>query len=105
MDQKNQATSLRMAPNFGHNYHYSSYLWTLSGIMHPFMAHFFKPIANRFTSNHHQTGSIAIDVEEVYKKTLKTSKLSPSNLNDKTYYQVKTESEPTLFDAATAQKT
>jgi hypothetical protein len=97
MDQKNQAARLRMAPNFDNN-HYSSYLWTLSGIMHPFMAHFFKPNRqSRATTNHHQTGSIAIDVEEVYKKTLKTSKLSPSNLNDKTYYQVKTESEPYSF--------
>jgi hypothetical protein len=53
MDKKNQAARLRMAPNF-YNYHYSSYLWTLSGIMHPFMAHFFKPIANQEPPNHHR---------------------------------------------------
>ncbi|MBC5863923.1 PepSY-associated TM helix domain-containing protein [Flavobacterium turcicum] len=83
--------------------------WTLSGIMHPFMAHFFKPeIANQeLPQTAINQSRLPLPLKEVLQKNqLKTFKnFRLVSLNDKTYYQVKTESGALLyFDAATAQK-
>ena len=83
--------------------------WTLSGIMHPFMAHFFKPtIANE------QIEKVTIDSSKInyslqevlLKNQISTFKNFRIVSFDKaTYYQVKTEKDSLLyFDTATAKK-
>ena len=67
--------------------------WTLSGLMHPFMAHFFKPeIANEKlevqTVNQNQ---LSLSIQEVLKKNDITQfkNFRIVSFNDKTFYQLK----------------
>ncbi|MGO4770090.1 PepSY domain-containing protein [Flavobacterium sp. W22_SRS_FK3] len=83
--------------------------WTLSGLMHPFMAHFFKPeIAHekleQQTINKKQ---LHFSIQEVLQKNELThfKNFRIVTFNNKTYYQLKTIiGELWYFDTSTAEK-
>jgi flagellar basal body-associated protein FliL len=83
--------------------------WTLSGLMHPFMAHWFKPeIPRQFVvPKVLDKAQIALSVQEVLEKNnieqFKNFRLV--SYEGKTYYQVKVEdTQIRYFDAQTAQE-
>lgn len=81
--------------------------WTLSGIMHPFMAHFFKPqIAHeKLELKPIDTNKVTLSLQEVLSKNkidlFKNFRLI--SLEKQTYYQIKTvKNKYRYFDAQTA---
>lgn len=83
--------------------------WTLSGLMHPFMAHWFKPeIARQFIMPQAlDKAQITLSVQEVLEKN-KVEEFKNFRLvryQEKTYYQVKIkDTQIRYFDAKTAQE-
>jgi hypothetical protein len=83
--------------------------WTLSGLMHPFMAHFFKPeIAHdKLEQQIIDKNQLKFSIQEVLQKNeLKQFKnFRIITFNNKTYYQLKTIiGELWYFDTTTAEK-
>jgi hypothetical protein len=83
--------------------------WTLSGLMHPFMAHFFKPeIAHeKLEQQHIDKNQLKYSIQEVLQKNELTQfkNFRIVSFNNATYYQVKTIlGELWYFDTATAKK-
>lgn len=84
--------------------------WTLSGLMHPVMAHWFKPtIKNiKVVESPINKSQVTLSLQEVLQKNsitlFKNFRILP--FNNKTYYQIKTEKENELlyFDAQTAEE-
>lgn len=83
--------------------------WTLSGLMHPFMAHWFKPEIARqfFVPQLLEKENVGLSIQEVLEKNrieqFKNFRLV--SYNGKTYYQVKVEDmQIRYFDAQTAQE-
>ncbi|MES2574452.1 MAG: PepSY-associated TM helix domain-containing protein [Bacteroidota bacterium] len=68
--------------------------WTLSGLMHPFMAHFFKPtIANeRLESKPIDKSQLTLSIQEVLEKNMITEfrNFRIVSFDNSTFYQVKT---------------
>ena len=68
--------------------------WTLSGLMHPFMAHFFKPtIANEFlVAKPIDKSQLVLSLQEVLNKNkiAEFKNFRIVSFNNSTYYQVKT---------------
>lgn len=84
-------------------------LWTLSGLMHPFMAHFFKPeiahdkIEQQFISKN----ELQFSIQEVLQKNniSEFKNFRIVTFNDTTFYQIKTiTGELLYFDTSTAKK-
>ncbi|GEM_PF-432804 len=83
--------------------------WTLSGLTHPFMAHFFKPeIAHDKLENQViDKSQLHFSIQEVLKQNELTQfkNFRIVTFNNKTYYQLKTIfGELWYFDASTAKK-
>ncbi|WP_276381486.1 PepSY-associated TM helix domain-containing protein [Flavobacterium sp. H4147] len=83
--------------------------WTLSGLMHPFMAHFFKPeIAHdKIEQSIIDKSQLKYSIQEVLLKNELTQfkNFRIVTFNNKTYYQVKTFfGELVYFDTSNAQK-
>ncbi|MEO7978189.1 PepSY-associated TM helix domain-containing protein [Flavobacterium sp.] len=83
--------------------------WTLSGLMHPFMAHFFKPeIAyEKLEQQIVDKKQLHFSIQEVLQKNELTQfkNFRIVTFNNKTYYQLKTIiGELWYFDTATAEK-
>lgn len=83
--------------------------WTLSGLMHPFMAHFFKPeIAHeKLETQVIDKTQLHFSIQEVLQKNELTQfkNFRIVTFNNKTYYQLKTIiGELWYFDTATAKK-
>nr|WP_315188262.1 PepSY-associated TM helix domain-containing protein [uncultured Flavobacterium sp.] len=83
--------------------------WTLSGLMHPFMAHFFKPeIAHeKLEQQTIDKNQLQFSIQEVLQKNELTQfkNFRIVTFNNKTYYQLKTIiGELWYFDASTAEK-
>lgn len=83
--------------------------WTLSGLMHPFMAHFFKPeIAHdRLEQQIIDKSQLHYSIQEVLQKNELTQfkNFRIVTFNNKTYYQLKTIiGELWYFDTSTAEK-
>lgn len=83
--------------------------WTLSGLMHPFMAHFFKPeiahdkIEQQFISKN----ELQFSIQEVLQKNniAEFKNFRIVTFNDTIFYQIKTiTGELLYFDASTAKK-
>jgi hypothetical protein len=76
-------------------------LWTLSGLMHPFMAHFFKPeIANeKLEANPIDKNQLHYSIQEVLQKNGITEfkNFRIVAFENKTYYQVKTSKDEILY--------
>ena len=76
-------------------------LWTLSGLMHPFMAHFFKPqIANeKLDIKPIDKNQLHFSIQEVLQKNGITEfkNFRIVTFENKTYYQVKTSKEDFLY--------
>lgn len=76
-------------------------LWTLSGLMHPFMAHFFKPqIANeKIETKAINLAQVHFSIQEVLKENkieeLKNFRII--SFENETYYQVKTSTDELLY--------
>lgn len=84
-------------------------LWTLSGLMHPFMAHFFKPeIANeRLEVKPIDKSQLTLSIQEVLQKNKITEfkNFRIVSFNDATFYQVKTiKNELLYFNTFDAKK-
>ena len=83
--------------------------WTLSGLMHPFMAHFFKPtIANeRLEAKPIDKSQLTLSIQQVLEKN-KISHFKNFRIvsfDNSTFYQVKTvKDELVYFDASNAKK-
>ncbi|SHG11058.1 PepSY-associated TM region [Flavobacterium fluvii] len=83
--------------------------WTLSGLMHPFMAHFFKPtIANeRLETKPIDKTQLTLSLQEVLEKNKITEfkNFRIVSFDNTSYYQVKTtKDELVYFNALTAKK-
>ena len=68
--------------------------WTLSGLMHPFMAHFFKPtIANEFLiAKPIDESQLTLSIQEVLQKNkiAEFKNFMIVSFDNSTFYQVKT---------------
>ena len=83
--------------------------WTLSGLMHPFMAHFFKPEIAREKLEQQivDKNQLRFSIQEVLQKNELTQfkNFRIVTFNNKTYYQLKTIiGELWYFDTSTAEK-
>jgi hypothetical protein len=83
--------------------------WTLSGLMHPFMAHFFKPtIANeRLEAKPIDKTQLALSIQEVLEqnKITEFKNFRIVSFDNSTFYQVKTvKEELSYFNAFDAKK-
>ena len=84
--------------------------WTLSGLMHPFMAHFFKPtIANeRLEAKPIDKTQLTLSIQEVLEKNKITEfkNFRIVSFDNATFYQVKTVKDELLyFNAFRCKKT
>jgi hypothetical protein len=83
--------------------------WTLSGLMHPFMAHFFKPeiARDKLEQQTIDKNQLHFSIQEVLQKNELTQfkNFRIVAFNNKTYYQLKTIiGELWYFDTSTAKK-
>lgn len=83
--------------------------WTLSGLMHPFMAHFFKPeiAREKLEQQTIDKKQLQFSIQEVLQKNELTQfkNFRVVTFNNKTYYQLKTIiGELWYFDTSTAEK-